>query len=251
MYTLKKSLGQHFLKDENVTKKIVEAIREKPFQQLLEVGPGGAAHTKYLVEIPGIDFKCVELDDEKVAWLEQHYPALQGKIIHQSILDIDPPFEGKFTLVGNFPYNISSQILFKVLDWKDQVESMTGMFQKEVAERVASAAGSKVYGVTSVLVQAFFKVEYLFEVDEQAFNPPPKVKSAIIRLTPLAEPVAMKSEKAFFNLVKTAFNQRRKTLRNAVKGLFTPEELQDELFNKRAEQLSVQDFAALSFRMNY
>jgi 16S rRNA (adenine1518-N6/adenine1519-N6)-dimethyltransferase len=251
MYTLKKSLGQHFLKDENVTQKIVEAIRENPFQQLLEVGPGGAALTKYLVEIPGIDFKCVELDDEKVAWLEQHYPALQGKIIHQSILDIDPPFEGKFTLVGNFPYNISSQILFKVLDWKDQVESMTGMFQKEVAERVASKEGSKVYGVTSVLVQAFFRVEYLFEVAETAFNPPPKVKSAIIRLTPLPEPVPMKSEKALFNLVKTAFSQRRKTLRNAVKGLFTPEELQDELFNKRAEQLSVQDFAALSFRMNY
>jgi 16S rRNA (adenine1518-N6/adenine1519-N6)-dimethyltransferase len=186
-----------------------------------------------------------------VVWLEQHYPALQGKIIHQSILDIDPPFEGKFTLVGNFPYNISSQILFKVLDWKDQVESMTGMFQKEVAERVAAKEGSKVYGVTSVLVQAFFRVEYLFEVAETAFNPPPKVKSAIIRLTPLPEPVLMKSEKAFFNLVKTAFNQRRKTLRNAVKGLFTPEALQDELFNKRAEQLSVQDFAALSFRMNY
>jgi 16S rRNA (adenine1518-N6/adenine1519-N6)-dimethyltransferase len=251
MYTLKKSLGQHFLKDENVTKKIVAAIRENPFQQLVEVGPGGGALTKYLLEIPGIDFKCVELDDEKVAWLQQHYPVLQGKIIHQSILDIDPPFEGKFTLVGNFPYNISSQILFKVLDWKDQVESMTGMFQKEVAERVASKEGSKVYGVTSVLVQAFFNVEYLFEVDEQAFNPPPKVKSAIIRLTPLTEPIAMKSEKAFFNLVKTAFNQRRKTLRNAVKGLFTPEALQDELFNKRAEQLSVQDFAALSFKMNY
>jgi 16S rRNA (adenine1518-N6/adenine1519-N6)-dimethyltransferase len=251
MYTLKKSLGQHFLKDENITQKIVQAIQERPFTQLLEVGPGGAALTKYLVEIPGIDFKCVELDEEKVVWLQQHYPALQGKIIHQSILDIDPPFEGRFTLVGNFPYNISSQILFKVLDWKDQVESMTGMFQKEVAQRVAAPEGSKVYGVTSVLVQAFFKVEFLFEVDENAFNPPPKVKSAIIRLTPLPEPVPIKSEKAFFNLVKTAFNQRRKTLRNAVKALFTPEVLQEEIFNKRAEQLSVHDFAALSFRMNY
>jgi 16S rRNA (adenine1518-N6/adenine1519-N6)-dimethyltransferase len=251
MYTLKKSLGQHFLKDESVTQKIVEAIRQNAFTQLLEVGPGGGALTKYLLEIPGIDLKCVELDDEKVVWLQQHYPALQGKIIHQSVLDIDAPFEGRFTLVGNFPYNISSQILFKVLDWKEQVESMVGMFQKEVAQRVAAKEGSKVYGVTSVLVQAFFKVDYLFEVDENAFNPPPKVKSAVIRLTPLAEPVAMKSQKAYFNLVKTAFNQRRKTLRNAVKGLFSAEALQDDIFNKRAEQLSVEDFARLSFEMNY
>jgi 16S rRNA (adenine1518-N6/adenine1519-N6)-dimethyltransferase len=250
MYTLKKSLGQHFLKDENISRKIVEAIQEHPFQQLLEVGPGGGALTKYLVDLPGIDFKCVELDDEKVTWLLQQYPVLKGKIIHQSILDIDAPFEGKFTVVGNFPYNISSQILFKMLDWKENVESMTGMFQKEVAQRVAAGAGSKVYGVTSVLVQAFFTVEYLFEVDETAFNPPPKVKSAVIRLLPLAEPVPMKSERALFVLVKTAFQQRRKTLRNAVKSLFTAEVLQDDIFNKRAEQLSVQDFAALTFRMS-
>ncbi|MDF2193129.1 16S rRNA (adenine(1518)-N(6)/adenine(1519)-N(6))-dimethyltransferase RsmA [Paraflavitalea sp. CAU 1676] len=251
MYTLKKSLGQHFLKDEKISRRIVEVLRERPFQQLLEVGPGGGALTKYLIGLEGIDFKCVELDDEKVNWLQQQYPVLQGKIIHQSILDIDAPFEGRFTVVGNFPYNISSQILFKMLDWKNQVESMTGMFQKEVAQRVAAREGSKVYGVTSVLVQAFFTVEYLFEVDEDAFNPPPKVKSAVIRLVPLTEPVPMKSEKALFNLVKTAFNQRRKTLRNAVKGLFSADELQDEIFNKRAEQLKVQDFAALTFRMNY
>lgn len=250
MYTLKKSLGQHFLKDENISRKIVESIQEYPFQQLLEVGPGGGALTKYLVELPGIDFKCVELDDEKVAWLLQAYPVLEGKIIAQSILDIPAPFEGRFTVVGNFPYNISSQILFKMLEWREHLESMTGMFQKEVALRVASKEGSKVYGVTSVLVQAFFKVEYLFEVDEKAFNPPPKVKSAVIRLLPLEVPVAMKSERALFVLVKAAFNQRRKTLRNAVKSLFSAEELQDELFNKRAEQLSVQDFAALTFRMS-
>ncbi|MBO9563468.1 MAG: ribosomal RNA small subunit methyltransferase A [Niastella sp.] len=249
MYTLKKSLGQHFLKDENISRRIVEELQEHPFQQLLEVGPGGGALTKYLIELQGIDLKCVELDDEKVAWLLQQYPVLQGKIIHQSILDIAAPFEGRFTVVGNFPYNISSQILFKMLDWKEQVESMTGMFQKEVAQRVAAKEGSKVYGVTSVLVQAFFKVEYLFEVDEQAFNPPPKVKSAVIRLVPLAEPVAMKSEKALFAVVKAGFNQRRKTLRNAVKGLFSAEVLQDDIFNKRAEQLSVQDFAGLTFRM--
>lgn len=250
MYTLKKSLGQHFLKDENISRKIVQALQEHPFQQLLEVGPGGGALTKYLIALPGIHFKCVELDDEKVAWLLQQYPVLEGKIIHQSVLDMGLPFAGRFTVVGNFPYNISSQILFKMLEWKEQLESMTGMFQKEVAQRVAAREGSKVYGVTSVLVQAFFKVEYLFEVDEKAFNPPPKVKSAVIRLLPLQEPVVMKSEQAFFRLVKMAFNQRRKTLRNAVKSLFTTEVLQDDIFNKRAEQLSVQDFAALSFRMN-
>lgn len=249
MYTLKKSLGQHFLKDENISRRIVQGLQEHPFQQLLEVGPGGGALTKYLIGLPGIDLKCVELDDEKVTWLLQQYPVLEGKIIHQSILDIAAPFEGGFTVVGNFPYNISSQILFKMLEWKEQVESMTGMFQKEVAQRVAAKEGSKVYGVTSVLVQAFFKVEYLFEVDEQAFNPPPKVKSAVIRLLPLPEPVAMKSERALFALVKAGFNQRRKTLRNAVKGLFSAEVLQDDIFNKRAEQLSVQDFAALTFRM--
>lgn len=249
MYTLKKSLGQHFLKDENISRRIVEELQQHPFKQLLEVGPGGGALTKYLIDLPGIDLKCVELDDEKVTWLTKTYPVLDGKIIHQSILDIDAPFAGAFTVVGNFPYNISSQILFKMLDWKDQLESMTGMFQKEVAQRVAAKEGSKVYGVTSVLMQAFFSVEYLFEVSEEAFNPPPKVKSAVIRMLPLAEPVPMKSQKAFFALVKTAFQQRRKTLRNAVKGLFQAEILQDELFNKRAEQLSVQDFAALSFKM--
>lgn len=248
-YTLKKSLGQHFLVDESVSKRIVEVLLEQKPTQLLEVGPGGGALTKYLVELEGIDFKCVELDDEKVAWLEKNFPVLKGKIIHQSILDIDPPFEGNFTVIGNFPYNISSQIVFKVIDWKEQVNVMIGMFQKEVAERIAAKHGSKVYGVTSVLTQAFFDVEYLFEVGEQAFNPPPKVKSAVIRMTPRKQPLEIKSERALFNLVKTAFNQRRKTLRNALKPIFLMEDMQEEIFNKRAEQLSVEDFAALTFRM--
>lgn len=249
MYTLKKSLGQHFLTDENICKKIISAIQQRPFQQLVEVGPGGGALTKYLLKLENIDLKCVELDEEKVIYLKQTYPALQNKIIHQSILEIHSPFEGKFTLVGNFPYNISSQILFKILDWKEQVECMIGMFQKEVAERVAAKEGNKVYGVTSVLVQAFFNVEYLFEVQENCFNPPPKVKSAVIQLIPRTEKLPMKSEKQFFNLVKTAFNQRRKMIRNGVKPLFDAPTLKDDIFNKRAEQLSVADFAALSFRM--
>lgn len=249
MYTLKKSLGQHFLRDENISRKIVAALQQHPFSQLLEVGPGGGALTKYLIDLPGIDFKAVELDDEKVTYLLKTYPALEGKIIHQSFLDMTKPFEGPFTIVGNFPYNISTQILFRVLEWKDSVTCMVGMFQKEVAQRVASAEGSKVYGVLSVLVQAFFDVEYLFDVHENCFQPPPKVKSGVIRLLPRTELLPMKSETAFFLLVKTAFNQRRKTLRNAVKQLFTTEELKDSIFDKRAEQLSVRQFADLTFKM--
>ena len=249
MYTLKKSLGQHFLKDENICRKIVAALQEHPFSQLLEVGPGGGALTKYLLQLEQIDFKAVELDAEKVTYLSNTYPSITDKIIHQSFLDMEKPFEGPFTIVGNFPYNISTQILFKILEWKNDVECMVGMFQKEVAQRAAAPEGNKVYGVLSVLVQAFFDVEYLFDVSEQSFNPPPKVKSGVIRLLPRKEVPAMRSEKHFFLLVKTAFNQRRKTLRNAVRGLFDATELEDELFNKRAEQLSVSQFAALSFKM--
>lgn len=248
MYTLKKSLGQHFLKDENIVRKIVQALQDQPFQRLLEVGPGGGALTKHLLQIPDIDFKCVELDDEKVNWLLKTYPGLQSKIIHQDFLTIAKPFDGPFTVVGNFPYNISTQIVFKILEWKEDVQSVTGMFQKEVAQRIAAREGNKVYGILSVLVQAFFAVEYLFEVHENSFNPPPKVKSAVIRFTPVTAP-PMKTEKQFFVLVKTAFNQRRKTLRNAVRSLFAPEELQDPIFDKRAEQLTVNDFARLTYRM--
>ncbi len=255
MYTLKKSLGQHFLRDENISRKIVAAIREHaPLQReggwpLLEVGPGAGAITKYLLELEGVDFKAVELDEEKLVYLKKTYPSLEGKLIHRSILDMDRPFEGPFTVAGNFPYNISSQILFKILDWKDDVEAMTGMFQKEVALRIAAKEGSKVYGVLSVLVQAFFDVEYLFEVNEQCFNPPPKVRSAVIRLLPRKERPSIRKEEYFFRLVKMAFNQRRKTLRNAVRGLFEPNQLSEEIFNLRAEQLSVEKFAELTWKM--
>ncbi|MFI5134172.1 MAG: 16S rRNA (adenine(1518)-N(6)/adenine(1519)-N(6))-dimethyltransferase RsmA [Chitinophagales bacterium] len=249
MYTLKKSLGQHFLKDENICRKIVSMLRQHSFVQLLEVGPGGGALTKYLLEFNKIDFRAVELDKEKVEYLLNNFPQLGGKIIHQNFLDMDKPFEGKFTVVGNFPYNISSQILFKILDWKDSVACMIGMFQKEVAQRIAAKEGNKTYGILSVLVQAFFKVEYLFEVSEKSFQPPPKVKSAVIRLIPVTEKLKMKNEQLFFLLVKTAFNQRRKMLRSAVKSLFDAAILQDKLFSKRAEQLSVQDFADLTFKM--
>ena len=249
MYKLKKSLGQHFLKDELVIKKIVDALRENPFTNLLEVGPGGGALTKELIKIENVNFKAVELDDEKVPLLKQKYPVLNDKIIHKDFLQIEKPFEEKFTIIGNFPYNISTEILFKILDWKDEVPVVIGMFQKEVAQRVASTPGNKIYGVTSALIQPFYDIEYLFDVPPESFNPPPKVMSGVIRLTRKLEPLVVKSERAYKVLVKTAFQQRRKTLRNAVKSLFTQDELQDELFNKRAEVLSIEDFAALTFRM--
>jgi 16S rRNA (adenine1518-N6/adenine1519-N6)-dimethyltransferase len=249
MYTLKKSLGQHFLKDENICRKIVEALMVYPFKRLVEVGPGGGALTKYLLQLDGIDFKAVELDQEKVEYLMTTYPEIRGKIIHGDFLEMEKPFADSFTVVGNFPYNISSQILFKLLEWRESVEAITGMFQKEMAQRVAAKEGNKTYGVISVLIQAFFSVEYLFDVNENSFQPPPKVKSGVIRLLPVKKNLSMKSEADFFLLVKTAFNQRRKTLRNAVRALFDAANLEDELFSKRAEQLSVEQFAALTFRM--
>jgi 16S rRNA (adenine1518-N6/adenine1519-N6)-dimethyltransferase len=248
-YTLKKSLGQHFLKDESVTHKIVAALKQEQFSQLVEVGPGGGALTKFLLPLPGIDFKAVELDDEKVQYLEATYPGIKGKIIHKDILHIDPPFETDFIVIGNFPYNISSQILFKVLEWKEKVPVMIGMFQKEVAQRIAAGPGSKTYGILSVLVQAFYAVEYLFDVPQTAFNPPPKVMSGVIKLRRKDKVVDMKSEKALFSLVKMAFNQRRKTLRNATRSLFDASVLADDIFNKRAQQISIEDYAALTYRM--
>jgi 16S rRNA (adenine1518-N6/adenine1519-N6)-dimethyltransferase len=248
-FNMKKSLGQHFLKDESVCRQIVASLNQYPLGQLLEIGPGAGALTKYLFDLKGVRFKAVEIDREKVAYLKRSYPGYQDMIIETDFLQMEKPFEGPFTIVGNFPYNISTEILFKILDWREDVERVTGMFQKEVAQRIAASEGNKTYGVTSVLLQAFFEVEYLFEVSEQAFNPPPKVKSAVIRLTPRKEKLPVKTEKMFFLLVKTAFNQRRKMLRNAVKGLFTEEVLEDQTFNRRAEQLTIAEFAELTWRM--
>lgn len=249
MYTLKKSLGQHFLKDEQISERIVSALGPLNFSQLLEVGPGGGAITKYLLQLPDIHFKAVELDDEKISYLQAKYPSIQGKIIAGSILDIPRPFEGHFTVIGNFPYNISSQILFRILEWKDDVDAMVGMFQKEVALRIAAPPGNKDYGILSVLVQAYFSVEYLFDVNEESFNPPPKVKSGVIRMVNTGNRLKISQEKKFFNLVKAAFGQRRKQLRNPLKPYFTPEVLQDPIFTQRAEDLSVEDYVALLKRM--
>jgi 16S rRNA (adenine1518-N6/adenine1519-N6)-dimethyltransferase len=250
MYTLKKSLGQHFLKDENICRKIVSEVGVGKPERLLEVGPGAGAITRFFLEWEAVDFRAVELDREKVAYLEQKYPSIRGKLIEGSILDIEPPFPGTFTMVGNFPYNISSQILFRVLDWRERVDVVVGMFQKEVAVRVASGPGSKDYGILSVLVQAFFRVEYLFDVQESSFNPPPKVKSGVIRLVNAGNPHGIQNYPRLLRLVKAAFGQRRKQLRNPLKPYFPPEVLQEEIFTRRAEQLSVSDFVELMKKMS-
>jgi 16S rRNA (adenine1518-N6/adenine1519-N6)-dimethyltransferase len=249
MYTLKKSLGQHFLKDETVCLKIVSALREMHFTRLLEVGPGGGALTKYLLDLPGVEFRAVELDEEKIQYLVGTYPSLKGKILHESILETGYPFTGKATIIGNFPYNISSQILFRILEWSEEVEGVIGMFQKEVAIRIAAGPNNKDYGILSVLVQAFFTVEYLFDVDENCFTPPPKVKSGVIRMVNSGNPWKITNKKKFFNLVKAAFGQRRKQLRNPLKSMFDKEVLKEDIFTKRAENLSVEDYVVLMNRI--
>ena len=249
MYRLKKSLGQHFLKDESIIDKIVAALQEDSFKNLLEVGPGAGALTKNLIKIPDINFKAVELDDEKVPLLKSKYPILSDKIIHQDFLQIEKPFDEPFTVIGNFPYNISTEILFKILDWRDEVPVVIGMFQKEVAQRIAARPGNKIYGVTSALLQPFYDIEYLFDVRPESFTPPPKVMSGVIRLKRRKEALNVKSDRAYKVLVKTAFNQRRKTLRNAVKPLFDATVIQEDIFTKRAEALSIEDFASLTFKM--
>jgi 16S rRNA (adenine1518-N6/adenine1519-N6)-dimethyltransferase len=250
MYTLKKSLGQHFLKDETVCIRIIEALNTHQYSQLLEVGPGGGALTKYLKGLEGVDLKLVEIDAEKVAFLLKAYPHVRGKIIEADILEIDAPFSGRFTLIGNFPYNISTQIVFKVIEWREQVETMIGMFQKEVAVRICSGPGSKEYGILSVISQAYFKTTYLFDVDENCFNPPPKVKSGVIMFEYAGNPFGITNHKKFMLLVKLAFGQRRKQLRNPLKPYFKKEDLLDPIFTKRAEQLSVLDFVELLNKMN-
>jgi 16S rRNA (adenine1518-N6/adenine1519-N6)-dimethyltransferase len=244
-YTLKKSLGQHFLHDEQMCKKIVAQIGHTSGMRLVEIGPGGGAITKYILNWKDIDLKLIEVDDEKVAYLKHTYPQLEDKIIHQDVLKAAQPFEETFSIIGNFPYNISSPIMFLVYDWEDKIDEVIGMFQKEVAQRIASKAGSKVYGILSVLMQTFFDIEYLFDVPPGCFKPPPKVMSGVIKLTHKQGLIAVHDKKKFKQLVKAAFNQRRKTLRNALKGTLEPGALLDPMMEKRAEQLSVEDFLYL------
>ena len=243
----KKNLGQHFLQNEDIAQRIAESIATGP-QSVLEIGPGMGVLTKYLITQHYSDFKVVEIDRESVEYLEQHYPELRGNILSQDFLrlNLDELYSDSLTIIGNFPYNISSQILFKVLDHKDLVNEVVGMFQKEVAERVAASPGHKQYGIISVLLQAFYDIEYLFTVDEHQFFPPPKVKSAVIRLIRNPEKQLHCSETLFKQVVKAAFNQRRKTLRNSLHQFaFAEEYRQSPIFAKRPEQLSVQEFEEL------
>lgn len=240
----KKHLGQHFLKDETIAKGIVEALNPE-IRNVVEVGPGMGVLTKYLIERGNNNLKVVEIDDESVDFLNKSYPSLE--VIDQDFLKInlDKIFNGQFAVIGNFPYNISTQILFKVLEHRNNATEVVGMFQKEVAERIAATHGSKVYGITSVLLQVFYDIEYLFTVHENVFVPPPKVKSAVIRLRRNQRENLPFEERLIFNVVKTAFNQRRKTLRNALKPITNGVE-NIPFLDKRAEQLSVEDFITLT-----
>ncbi|MDR2907487.1 MAG: 16S rRNA (adenine(1518)-N(6)/adenine(1519)-N(6))-dimethyltransferase RsmA [Bacteroidales bacterium] len=237
----KKYLGQHFLRDETIAENIVKALPANT-TKVLEIGPGMGVLTKYLRQNSDISLKVVEIDTESVAYLHEKYPELT--VISEDFLkmNLDTLFDGEFAVIGNFPYNISSQILFKVLDHRNAVPCVVGMFQKEVAERIAAKSGNKIYGILSVLLQAFYDIEYLFTVHEHVFSPPPKVKSAVIRLTRNSRQHLNCDEKQFFATVKTAFNQRRKTLRNALSAMFDKSLLTDPIFDKRAEQLTVEDF---------
>ena len=238
----KKFLGQHFLTDENIAARIVESLSPDS-HHVLEIGPGMGVLTKYLITKDDIDFHVVEIDRESVAYLHDHYPTLD--VIEGDFLkyDLTALFHDSFSIIGNFPYNISSQILFKVYDNREQVTEVVGMFQKEVAERVAAGPGSKTYGILSVLLSAFYNIEYLFTVHEHVFNPPPKVKSAVIRLRRNNVKHLECDEKLFVQVVKAGFNQRRKTLRNALKQLNMPiENIGEDILAKRAEQLSVEQF---------
>ena len=243
----KKYLGQHFLCDDGIAQRIVESLNA-PNPNLLEIGPGMGVLTKFLIHKENVNLQVVEIDDESVAYLQQNYPELSDKIIPADFLtlDLSAMYTDKVSIIGNFPYNISSQILFKILENKDLVTETVGMFQKEVAERIASAPGNKHYGILSVLLQAFYDIEYLFTVHEGSFNPPPKVKSAVIRISRNPEKRLGCDEKLFKQVVKTAFNQRRKTLRNSLKTFqFQEEFITDPIFTKRPEQLTVGEFETI------
>lgn len=250
----KKNLGQHFLTDLKIAKRIADTVDACPDIPVLEIGPGMGVLTQYLVEKPR-PVKAVEIDDESVRYLHEKFPKLRDNILGEDFLqmDLSKVFDGQpFVLTGNYPYDISSQIFFKMLDNKDLIPCCTGMIQREVALRIASQPGNKQYGILSVMIQAWYDTEYLFTVDEGVFNPPPKVKSAVIRMTRNSVTDLGCDEALFKRVVKTAFNQRRKMLRGSLKPLFVKEKMPsadffaDDIMTKRPEQLSVADFVALT-----
>lgn len=242
----KKQLGQHFLTDESIAQRIAESLSGLS-PNLLEIGPGMGVLTKYLINNQEYNFKAIELDGESVVYLHQHYPTLH--VLEADFLkaNLAHMFDGPVSIIGNFPYNISSQILFKVYDHRNLVPEVVGMFQKEVAERVAAKPGNKTYGILSVLLSAYYDIEYLFTVHEHVFNPPPKVKSAVIRLRRNNVNSLPCDEKLFFRIVKTGFNQRRKTMRNALKPMgMDLSNVAKSLLVQRAEQLSVEDYIQIT-----
>ncbi len=245
--TPKKSLGQHFLKDQNIARKIVASLQAHGIEHVLEVGPGMGVLTKILIEQTSYVTYAIEIDKESITYLESNLPTMAGRIIYGDFLKMPftGVFETPFAVIGNFPYNISSQIFFRVLENRNLILEVVGMIQKQVAERIAAPPGSKTYGILSVLLQAFYKIEYLFTVHEHVFAPPPKVKSAVIRFTRNQTLALDCDERLFVNVVKNGFNQRRKTLHNSLKGL-TNGTITDPLFQKRPEQLSVAEFVRLT-----
>ena len=243
----KKALGQHFLTDQNIAQRIVEQL-SPDVESVIEVGAGTGVLTQYLVQGVLDKFHVIEIDKESIAYLQQHFPMLCDRLIEGDFLRADLSQYGQqnMAIIGNFPYNISSQIFFQVLKYKEQVVEVVGMVQKEMAERMAAKEGSKTYGILSVLMQAWYDIDYLFTVHENVFNPPPKVKSAVIKMRRNAVTDLGCDEKLFVNIVKQAFNQRRKTMRNSLRSMLSPEIIENEVFNKRPEQLSVQEFIELT-----
>ena len=248
----KKFLGQHFLKDMDIARRIAETMIGYAGVPILEIGPGTGVLTRFLLAA-GHDLTVVEIDRESVAYLRAHFPELDNRILEEDFLKLrlDKTFPGRFCVIGNYPYNISSQIFFKVLDYKDLIPCCSGMIQKEVAERMASGPGNKNYGILSVLMQAWYDIEYLFTVPEHVFEPPPKVKSAVIRMTRNKVTDLGCSEQLFKQIVKTSFNQRRKTLRNSLKPILGKEcpLYESPIFDKRPEQLSVDQFISLTYEI--
>lgn len=259
----KKSLGQHFLTDLSIARQIADALLVTDKTDVLEVGPGMGVLTQYLLQRPEINLKMVEIDRESVDYLLTHFPQVNGSLIEADFLRLrlENFFKNDFCVIGNFPYNISSQIFFKILDYKESVPQVVCMIQKEVAERIAEKPGTKTYGILSVLLQAWYDIEYLFTVGEGAFNPPPKVKSAVIRLTRNSRKTLGCDESLFKTVVKTAFNQRRKTMRNSLRPLIldkaaregwsaeqTEAFVSNPVFALRPERLGVEDFISLTLK---
>ncbi|MCB0408571.1 MAG: 16S rRNA (adenine(1518)-N(6)/adenine(1519)-N(6))-dimethyltransferase RsmA [Flavobacteriales bacterium] len=246
----KKHLGQHFLTDLTIAQNIVDGLsKTDSYKKVLEIGPGMGVLTQFLIQNKNYQTYLIDIDTESIVYLKKHFVEIENNIVEGDFLNMDLQtiaHQEPFAVIGNFPYNISTQILFKILDYKDQIPEMVGMFQKEVAERVASQPGSKVYGITSVLIQAFYDVEYLFTVNENVFNPPPKVKSGVIRLIRNKKSNLNCNESMFKTVVKTAFNQRRKTLRNSLKSFIKEEYLDNPIFTLRPEALSVEQFIELT-----